>query len=221
VTEKCKIALAVSKGEAGGSYGEAVILISAVLGALAAEVWPGSKIDHKRFVELLVEFGPLSQSPKTISVPLLIQYLSEKSETQKASALTSGLLDFSETRVITGSEVDKSESELLANCRSLDLESLRTHSYANLFYKEVRSSYAHEYRPGKRADSWPMTASKDEAASYINRLTNTEPRAVERLIHFHVEWLAELAVGIAKRADELQATLPLPHPAHWWVEAKV
>ena len=53
VTEKKRIALCLANGECGGSYGEAVLILCAVLSALAADIWPGKGIDQMRFVELL------------------------------------------------------------------------------------------------------------------------------------------------------------------------
>ena len=64
--------------------------------------------------------------------------------------------------------VDKSEKEVMDICQTLSLEEVRQHSYANLLYKEVRSGYVHEYRPGNRADSSPMTGNPNVQVSYVN-----------------------------------------------------
>jgi hypothetical protein len=152
VSEKCKIASALARGEAGGSYSVAVILVCAVLNALAAEVWPGRSIDKARFVELLVRLGPSADEPKTISVPLLVRRLDTECPAN-AEILRKKFLDFSKTRVVTGLEVDKTEDELISLCPALTPTVIRKYSYAHLLYEEVRSSYAHEYRAGGKADS--------------------------------------------------------------------
>ena len=53
VTKKRDTALRLANGECGGSYGEAMLILCTILSALAAEVWPGTQIDKRRFVELL------------------------------------------------------------------------------------------------------------------------------------------------------------------------
>lgn len=210
VTDKCNIALALAGGQVGASYSEATILVCAILNALAAEVWPGRKIDHVRFVELLVKMTSSSPSPALISVPLLVQNLQAKSLLVEAETLARALMPFGETRVITGLEVDKNELELLSICPAIPVDLLRKNSYACLLYEDVRSSYAHEYRPGERTDSWPMTRLSDQCVSYVNKPTR-------RCVHFHIEWLARLAIELAARLDELDAMLPLPNPKQWWI----
>src|SRR4051794_35165887 len=47
---KCKLALNLSRGDCGGSYGDGVIILCAAISALAAEAWPSRVRDKKRFV---------------------------------------------------------------------------------------------------------------------------------------------------------------------------
>ena len=213
VTDKCNIALALANGQVGASYSEAAILICAILNALAAEAWPGQKLDRVRFVELLVGMATSLPSPAFISVPLLIQDLRDKLLSNEADSLARALMPFGTALVITGSDVDKNESELLLICPTIPVNLLRKNSYACLLYEDVRSSYAHEYRPGERADSWPMTMKANQCVSYVNKIT-------ERRIHFHVEWLALLAIELAKVLDELDTKLPLPVPEQWWIKSE-
>jgi hypothetical protein len=218
VSQKCKIASALARGEAGGSYSEAVILVCAVLNALAAEVWPGTRIDKARFVELLVRLGSLPHEPQTISVPLLVRHL-EATSPANAALLRKNFLDFSKTRVVTGLEIDSTESELISLCPGLTPTVVRKYSYACLLYEEVRSSYAHEYKPGEKADSWPMTMASGQSVSYVNRLLTTDTyEAIEtiRLVHFHIEWLTKLAEDLALYIDGISTTLPYPLPSKWW-----
>jgi hypothetical protein len=217
VSEKCKIASALARGEAGGSYSEAVILVCAVLNALAAEVWPGRGIDKARFVELLVRLGPSLHEPKTISVPLLIRHLDTEFPAN-AAILRKKFLDFSKTRVVTGPEIDKMEDELISLCPDLAPTVVRKYSYACLLYEEVRSSYAHEYKTGEKADSWPMTMASDQSVSYVNRILLTGIPETVRLIHFHIDWLTQLVVDLALCIDGLSTTLPRQLPSQWWIK---
>ena len=211
VTDKCNIALALESGQVGAGYSEAAILVCATLNALAAEVWPGRGLDRVRFVELLIKMTPSSPSPATISVPLLVQHLRTESLTAEADTLVRALMPFGSSLVITGSDVDKSEFDLLSICPTIPVGLLRKNSYACLLYEDVRSSYAHEYRPGGRADSWPMTMLQGQCVSYVNKVT-------KRHVHFHIEWLARIAIERAKSIDASDATLPLARPTTWWIE---
>ena len=211
VTDKCNIALALESGQLGAGYSEAAILVCATLNALAAEAWPGRGLDRVRFVELLIKMMSSTPSPATISVPLLVQHLRTESLTAEADTLTRELMPFGSSLVITGSDVDKSEFDLLSICPAIPVGLLRKNSYACLLYEDIRSSYAHEYRPGGRADSWPMTMLQGQSISYVNNVS-------ERRIHFHIEWLASIATELAKSLDAMDATLPLAHPATWWIK---
>ncbi|MES2237889.1 MAG: hypothetical protein V4500_09095 [Pseudomonadota bacterium] len=219
ITEKCEIASALARGEAGGSYSEAVILVCAALSALAAEVWPGhNKIDQARFIELLVRLGPTPNIPMTISVPLLVRHVELTSSKSGAQLLRDTFLPFSATRIVTGPEVDKSEDEVLSIYPDLSAKDIRKFSYAYLLYKEVRSAHAHEYKPGAKADSWSMTMSGGQSVSYVNRLLAAGIPKTSRLIHFPIAWLAKLAIDIAMDIDIHRASLPRLAPASWWID---
>lgn len=218
VRDKCAIALALARGEAGGTYSESTILVCAALSALAAEVWPGLRIDRKRFIELLVRMGDTAATSASISVPLLVQHLDAEGDHCHSNILAKAQLGFSPTRVISGPEVDIAESEILKLCPSLDPKIIREHSYACLLYEEVRSSYAHEYRPGSRVDSWAMAQYTDQAVSYVNRLLEPGTPKTGRFIHFHIEWLVQLSVGLASAVDALASATPGSAPAVWWIE---
>jgi len=221
VTEKCQIATALARGEAGGTYSESAILVCATMSALAAEVWPGRNIDRARFIELLVRIGPTPDLPMVISVPLFIRHVELTSSKSCAKLLSDKLLPISATRVITGPDVDKTEGEVLSICSGFTSKDIRKFSYACLLYEEVRSAYAHEYRPGDKADSWPMTRSEGQSVSYVNRLLTPGIPETGRLIHFHIDWLAKLAIDIARNIDIDCATLPQQAPATWWIDGAV
>jgi hypothetical protein len=210
------VAARLSRGEAGGSYAEAAILVCATLSALAAELWDGIGIDRVRFIEMLVKLGPEASACITVSIPLLVQHLEASAREMDAKQLQRAFSVPSISRVLTGPEVDRSESEVLALCPHLDLKELRRFSYASILYGEVRSSYAHEYRPGKLADSLPMTMRSDQKVSYINRIA--DDLQTRRLVHFHLEWLTTLPVALAAVVDDLAPALPQPKPKAWWAD---
>ena len=58
-------------------------------------------------------------------------------------------MPLSDTRVITGDDVDKSIDELAARYPTLSTSVLKKNSYACVLYEEVRSGFVHEYRPGE------------------------------------------------------------------------
>jgi hypothetical protein len=214
VTEKCQVAARLSQGEAGGGYAEAVILICAALSALSAELWDGRGIDRCRFIEMLVRVGHNTSDFTTVSIPLLVQHLDNSSRKSEALQMQRAFSLPSSARVVTGPEVDKSEKDVLSICPQLDLKEVRRFSYASILYSEIRSSYAHEYRSGELADSWPMTMLADQQVSYINRMTDDSE--MRRLVHFHVEWLAQIAIELASAVDNLEVTLP--RPPVWWID---
>jgi hypothetical protein len=213
VKEKQQIALRLSSGECGGSYGEAVIILCAALSTIAAKVWPGNGIDRKRFVQLLIEYAPPNFDVAKISVPLLVGSLRSAGKIDEMGRIKTVFINYDPSRVLTGDEVDKTEQEILAVCSTLNSQELRECSYANLLYREVRSSYAHEYRPGERADPWPMTMDPNARVSYVNWANDPD-----RHIHFHIDWIAELAMSIAKAVDSVANKLPLQAPSKWWIE---
>jgi hypothetical protein len=217
VRQKCDIAGRLARGEAGAGYAEAVILLCAAVSALSAEVWPGTGKDRARFVELLVRFGSFRDLCMTVSVPLLVHDLQALARDSEATALRRAASLPDSARVLTGPEVDRVEADVLAVCPSLDVSYVRKFSYAALLYQEVRSSYAHEYRPGASANSIPMTMATGQAASYVNQLREPTLTRIDRTIHFHVPWLIDLADDLATAVDSA-ASLPLPEPSLWWIK---
>ena len=168
IDQKIEIALALSRGECGGSYAEAILILSAAISALAAEVWQGKDIDRKRFVEIIKDHCDPTLNPLRISIPLLIGHLDETDMLTEAELLQKQFLNFQKTRVITAAETDKSEQEIRQVCPQYNLQGDPKFSYANLLYEEVRSSYVHEYHSGAKADPWPHGSALGKGISYGN-----------------------------------------------------
>jgi hypothetical protein len=216
VAEKRDVALRLANGEAGGSYAEAAILLCAALSALAAELWPGRRIDRARFIEILASVGSDTDTCKLISVPLIVRHLKSEGRVSEATQVARTLNLPSTALVLTGPEIDRSEGDVAAACSALTSADIRRWSYASVLYEHVRSSYAHEYQPGEAAVSWPMTMKPDQHVSYSNRLEMATIQ-MERLIHFHAEWLGELAVSRADALDH-EPSVPRSLPNKWWAE---
>ena len=216
VTVKCDVARRLSDGEAGGSYAEAAILVCTTLSALSAELWEGRGIDRVRFIEALAQLGPNASECRVISVPLLTQHLDNSQRGAEAILLRRAFSLPTSARVVTGPDVDQTEDSVLLICPELEVAELRRFSYASILYGEVRSSYAHTYKPGEMADSWPMTMLANQHVSYINRLN--DGLEMQRLAHFHFDWLAGLAIELASVVDGLPDVLPRAQPQVWWVQ---
>ena len=120
-----------------------------------------------------------------------------------------------DTQVITGNDVDKTIDELKVAYPSIDVTTLKKNSYACVLYEEIRSGYVHEYKPGKRSDSWAMSGVRQNGSiSYINRLDKPD-----RLIYFNVLWLGDLVKEIV---DALSKSDPLPTfntYSSWWLDS--
>jgi hypothetical protein len=57
-----------------------------------------------------------------------------------------------------------------------------------------------------------MTGFSGESVSYVNRLTHPGIAKTSRLIHFHIDWLTQLAIATASNVDALRETLPCSAP---------
>lgn len=213
VSEKVDIALRLAKGDCGASYGEAMLVLCAALSAMAAEVWPGIRNDRKRFAELLNDYAPSSLGATQVSVPELVSYLQKAGFVTESASIRTALLDLSPSRIVTGKDVDKTEGDIAARFPMIHTKDIRKCSYANLLYHEIRCGYSHQYRPGLRADSWPMTGDLAVPVSYINRVSDPD-----RYLHFHVNWVAELAITIAEAIDSDVQTIPRTLPLKWWLD---
>lgn len=210
---KSVIATKISRGECGGGYGEAVLVLCAAISAMAAEAWPGDRIDRRRFIEFLVRFATGSIRPETISVPLLLGRLRDAKASTEEQSLRKAFANFQGSAVLTGGNVDRSEAEILGVCPNLTLTVLREFSYANLLYQRVRSAFTHEYKTGEKTVSVSMTGDDSAGVSYYNWIHDPD-----RHIYFHVPWLAELAADLGKRADVEAVHFPLTPPTTWYVD---
>lgn len=161
------LAQSLHSGHCGGGYDEAAHITAGILSGISAIHWPGHQIDKKRFVELLVRFGPASV--KKVSVPLLYQ---DDSLTQAQLRVLEGTVPALKItgRIITGSE-DMDEAALIAKAQkegtSFALKILRKYSYGHLLDREIRCGFAHEFRIGTNAATFRQTQFCS-GISYVN-----------------------------------------------------
>lgn len=220
------LALRLVNKECGGSYGDEVMMLCAVITALAAEVWPGKGKDQRRFVEVLKDFA-LELKTTRISIPLLLAYLqSEKGRGVEKLELEREFFDNPQDLNLDGDVVDQSEETLIAKCPTLTPKEIRACSYGNLLYTEIRCGYAHEYRPGKRAVSASMSSVRTAIVSYENYGKNPEDKDYSEddtdwRIYFNVDWIGNVAVAVAKAIDtvgEFKRSASDQPVGGWWLD---
>lgn len=218
VESRIDLALRLAAGDCGGSSAEAVLILSSLLSGVAADLWPGSRIDKHRFVELWSQYSDPAHCANLVSVPLLIDGLERRSKFDLSDRIRAsnghafsprGLPD---TLVVTGEDVDLLESDLQEMLPELSLNDLRQYSYGVVFYVHFRSGYVHEYQAGSHADARVMSATRSNI-TYGNFL---EPP--HRRINFELSWVADVTRAVVKRADPEWDHRPLPLPAAWWLD---
>jgi hypothetical protein len=102
---KTQLARSLARGECGGRYEDAILIISSIISAFAARIWPRperewrcSEEDHKerlgrrfpdnkRFIEFWATYADPAQGSMRIAVPLWAEYLHEFDHTEKLDAL--------------------------------------------------------------------------------------------------------------------------------------
>lgn len=213
--EKLTLARALNDGECGGGYMDAAIIVSSVVSAIASDLWPGTGLDEKRFIELWARYA--EPNAKRVSVPLFTRTLHRRGQLAEARSIKATypaeMVWPGSTQVLVDDDVDRTEDELLSVCPTLSLRDLRKHSYPALFYKHIRCAGVHEYQASQEASSRAMT-DREAAVSYVNEL-ETSTMTTQRLIYFHFPWLCELVSGLVERVDRSAAPT---QPTRWWIE---
>ena len=214
--QKIEIAQKLNKGESGGTYAEATIILCSVLSAMAADIWPGQFKDKNRFVELLIKYSDESLGAKIISVPLLIGALRDSEYKEESKLLSELYMPKCSSQLITGPDVDKDENEIASICPNIPIKLLRMNCYAHILYTEVRSSYVHQYLPGKRSDSWAMASQRRKIEiSYVNRLDRAD-----RQIYYNINWLVSVIRSIVGATGDDIESLVNSDFKNWWLVCK-
>jgi hypothetical protein len=187
----------------GASYGDLVLIMTAVLSACASVRWPGTGIDKRRFIELLVIYSPEDSHASWVGVPALInQGLLAEIDTPYGPGESD--------QIFCDHEIDLAFDDAKTKYPQVPSRQLRKHSYASLIYEWLRCGYAHEYCPHESINEMPASERKARV-SYIGRGT---PTRLQRRIAFHFDYLMELA---QHHVSTLPKT-PSPAPSKWWID---
>jgi len=223
VKERVEFAERLDAGDCGGTYADAVLVLSAVLSGFASDAWPGKRKDRVRFVEAWSTLSDPALNAERISVPLLLDALREAGETALIEKVQASRPDVfapgNDSRVLVSDEVDQTEVELAALDPALATKRLRRFSYGRVFYEHVRSAYTHEYRISEPASEFVQTAQSGQV-SYVNFVRYPD-RRVRRLIYFDVAWVGEIVRSVAASLVTDGPVEPRPDPGTWWVDGRL
>jgi hypothetical protein len=218
---RINLAQRLANGECGGSYAEAFLILSSLISGIAADLWPGSRKDHRRFVELWARYSDPSLGANLISVPLLISDLERIKQFEFSDRLRANNSDCFMPRglpdcdVVTGEDVDMYDNEVQQIVPELSVAKIREWSYGNVFYVHFRSGYVHEYQAGSHADEIVMSATRSDI-TYGNW---ADPPY--RRINMEVSWVASVARSIVRRAEPEWQHRPHADPTPWWLDGAV
>lgn len=216
---RISLAKRLDGGECGGSYGDAMLILSALLSGQATDLWPGTGKDRRRFVEIWATLSDSELTPNLISVPLLLANLKGTGEQELIKKVrgtnTDAFAPWNDSLVVTGERVDLPEDELEALDSGLTAKKLRRFSYGSVFYEHVRSGYTHEYHTTESASPYPQT-SEPAPVSYVN-VRDRDTNAVRRRIHFDTAWVAEVVESISDSFAASGLRWPLADPKTWWI----
>jgi hypothetical protein len=218
VEGKLALAAALAAGKCGGDKDDAFLVVSALLSAIASVLWPKQKqTDRKRFVELWARYSDNGLRPNMISLPLLVERLSDDDKDDAAEAarllrpdLIEGIPAF-EDSVISGLSVDMPDSDV-ALATGLPLAAVREYSYPNLFYRHFRSAYVHEYTVGTHGDAFQLSGLR---AAVVYDGGWAEPP--HRRIAFDIHWVMAIATSVTTNVLSDWGKRPLALPTAWWI----
>jgi hypothetical protein len=223
VRGRTELATRLDAGECGGSYGDAVLILSAVLSGFASDAWPGKRKDFSRFVEAWTTLSEPALNAGLISVPLLLSELEKEQEWALIDKVRTSRPDVfapgNESLVLRGDMVDQAEDDLVALDPGLAAKRLRRFSYGSVFYEHVRSPYTHEYHLLDTASAFPQTR-QPAPVGYVNVAKHSDPRT-RRRIHFDVAWVGEIVRSVASSLVTDGPIEPRPEPNTWWVHGHV
>lgn len=219
VERKLTLAENLAAGNCGGGAEDAILVVSALLSATAAVLWPKlDGTDRKRFVELWARYSDDQLRPNMISLPLLFEKLCDDEKNDSAEAVRllrpnqiEGIPEF-EDSVISGLFVDVPDTDVI-QATSLSLKHVRQYSYGNLFYRHFRSGYVHEYRVGSHGDAFRMSELRC-AVLYDGGWMEPPHRRISLDIH----WIIQVARGVTKNVLPDWQNRPLALPTTWWVD---
>ena len=199
---RIELAKYLAENVRGAHYADVVLILTAVISACASRRWPGTGIDRKRFVELLVRYSPPHFHTSWISLPDLL------GDYPDALIRPPGIPD---TSIRCGEDVDKDYREAEGSFSDYRPEQIRKDSYATLIYERHRCGSAHEYWAGGNNVTHVPPSSQKARVTYIARGT---PRGFRRMLAFHLEYLIDLSAHHAANLPEEACK----EPPTWWID---
>jgi hypothetical protein len=198
------LAKALADGNPLASYADVVLIITAVLSACASIRWPGTGIDRRRFIELLVSLSPADLRTSWVSIPALINqgFISER-DTPYGSGYR--------RRNFCDDEIDLCLGGARTKYATVPGDQLRKHCYASLIYEWLRCGYAHQYCPHESITHFPPSTA-DACVSYNRRLLMDGKQVM--MVHFHLDYLFRIA---DYQLSVLPSTASSP-PSTWWID---
>jgi len=219
---------------------EAQIILCCAVSALSALMWPGLRLDKKRFIQFLVEFAPPGTDLRTVSVPILAERLAASRRGPDAATLRAQFLPRLETKVVAASQIDQTEHVIQALLPRLPLATIRNSSYAAIIYTDLRCALVHEYRLSEALSSFGMSltphlpsyanitepirrADVADAAQVLGVSLSTARRRIVRTIrrlHIPYTYLRDTLRGTASNACDFwdrEVHFERAHPTPWWI----
>jgi hypothetical protein len=78
---RVELAETLALEKCGGSYPDAILILSSVISGIASHLWPGKdRIDNVRFVELWARGADPCLAPNKVSILLLAQDLANRGD---------------------------------------------------------------------------------------------------------------------------------------------
>ncbi|MBN1826379.1 MAG: hypothetical protein JW958_08940 [Candidatus Eisenbacteria bacterium] len=205
----------------GGTYAEAILILTALISATAAKCWPKRKgrdpIDRKRFVETIHRFAGHKYLADLISTDLLVRSLEDKKK--KEAGFLKHLTTFKPGDMPSGADISKPDSEITRFCPSLEKGTIRNYCYSSLLYDLLRSPYVHEYRHHEDVVTWILDHLWSNNMYYRDsgRLLDKTTRRYR--LYFGLGWIAGVAHSITQNLDEqIPKDEEVERPDKWWID---
>lgn len=231
------------KNHSDNATPDAEILLCCVNSALAAMMWPGDRIDQKRFIQFLIDFAPKETTVHIISIPVLMARLKDKGGTALAQVLVEKFYPKSDVRVLKGHEIDQPEAAVIELLPTLSIKEIRHSSYASIIYTDLRCGLVHEYQLSSYLSSIGMSDAAS-VPSYVNILREPDEAEVDKVakqfgishvtarsaistidrrLHFPYMYIRNTLSRAAEAAFDCWDTMlswKKPKPSSWWIEGK-
>ena len=201
--------LAMSDQKTASTF-DAQIILCCALGAIAATIWPGHRIDKFRYNELLTQYCSQIPLPSQISIPSLVESFKGKPE----EILIKKEFNFDSNKKTAAHEIDCDELTVLKKVPTLPLAKVREASYASIIYRDLRCGLVHTYALQERLIDW-VPGGANELVYFSNNGSSVlfvPYEYIERVVKSTAEAVFDYWVSTS---DFIRSLNP---PAKWWIE---